>query len=191
MLKYELPGVGLAGGLAELVHQSTFVVKVLSKLSKLSNWFSKVDDLALNFPPLILGKKRRGKKDNDQVVDLLNGMLTRTDCAGRVGEVFDLSGRFVPITAGFKVDLSELCDLGLDWGDTVPTELRSMWKNNFETIAKLGDIPFRRVIVPEDAENLEMETIEMGDASEVLACSALYVRIKRKNGAYHCQLLFV
>ena len=122
--------------------------------------------------------------------NLLNGMLTRTDCAGRVGEVFDLSGRFVPITAGFKLDLSELCDLGLDWGDTVPTELRSRWKSNFETIAKLGEIPFRRVIVPEDAENLEMETIEMGDASEVLACSALYVRIKRKNGEYHCQLLF-
>ena len=30
----------------------------------------------------------------------------------------------------------------------------------------------------------------MADASESLACSALYVRFKRKNGLYHCQLLF-
>ena len=60
-----------------------------------------------------------------------------------------------------------LCDLGLDWGDTVPIELRSRWKSNFETIARLDEIPFRRVIVPEDAENLEMETIEMGGVSEI------------------------
>ena len=61
---------------------------------------------------------------------------------------------------------------------------------NFEMISKFCEIRFRRAIVPPDALNLNIETIEMADASESLACSALYVRFKRKNGRYHCQILF-
>ena len=45
-------------------------------------------------------------------------------------------------------------------------------------------------MIPEDALNLEMETIEMADASQNLACSAIYGRFKLKSGSYSCQLLF-
>ena len=44
--------------------------------------------------------------------------------------------------------------------------------------------------MPDDAINLDMETIEMSNASQDLACSALYARFERKNGLYSCQLLF-
>ena len=64
-----------------------------------------------------------------------------------------------------------------------------MVKKN-DTISKLKEIKFRRAVVPDDAINLDMETIEMSDASQNLACSALYARFKRKNGLHSCQLLF-
>ena len=57
--------------------------------------------------------------------------------------MFDLFGRFTPITAGIKLDLSELSLTSLDWDDEVPNDLISQWKDNFETIKKLGEIKFR------------------------------------------------
>ena len=46
--------------------------------------------------------------------------FTRRDCASRTAKVFDLLGRFTPITAGIKSDLSELSLRSLDWDDDVP-----------------------------------------------------------------------
>ena len=66
----------------------------------------------------------------------------------------------------------------------------SHWKNNFETITQFGEIKVRRAIVPEDAINLDMETIEMSNSSLNIACSAIYGRFLRKNGSYSCQLIF-
>ena len=115
--------------------------------------------------------------------------FTRRGCAGRVAEVFDLLGKLTPITAAFKLDLSELAKRNLDWDDVIPDDLVPRWKSNFETISKLGEITLKRAIVPEDAVNLDMETIEMSDSSLSLACSAIYARFKRRNGSYSCQLV--
>ena len=152
-------------------------------------WFPKLDLLLLNVSDLNFSKKHRGKK-KESFTGILPGKFTRRNCAGRAAEVFDLVGRFTPITAGIKLDLNELCLRGLDWDDVIPDDLVNQWKNNFDMISKLNNIKFRRVIVPEDAVNLDMETIEMSDASPNLACSAVYARFRRKNGGYSNQLLF-
>ena len=60
----------------------------------------------------------------------------------------------------------------------MPDDLKHVWLENFELIQKLGKVKFRR------------ETIEMADASQNLACSAVYERFKLKSGSYFCQLLF-
>ena len=44
--------------------------------------------------------------------------------------------------------------------------------------------------MPQDAVNLNIETIEMADSSQNLACAAVYVRFKRKSGEFSCQLIF-
>ena len=72
----------------------------------------------------------------------------------------------------------------------MPEDLKNQWISNFGMIQSLGEIKFKRALVPEDAINLDIETIEVADASENLACSAVYVRFKRRNGDYSCQLLF-
>ena len=61
----------------------------------------------------------------------------------------------------------------LDWDDRVPQDLLSKWKENFDLINKMGEIKFQRCVIPDDAVNLEMETIEVGDASSKMACSAV------------------
>ena len=72
-------------------------------------WFPKQDNLALNIGELNFEKKKRGKKSV-----VAEGMIpenfTRRDCVGKVAEIFDLLGKITPITAGMKLDLSELCN---------------------------------------------------------------------------------
>ena len=88
-------------------------------------WFSKSDLLSINISK-DYGKKERGKR-------LPNGLFpdnfTRCGCAGRVAEVFDLLGKLTPITAAFKLDLSELAKRNLDWDDVNPDDLVPRWKS--------------------------------------------------------------
>ena len=55
---------------------------------------------------------------------------------------------------------------------------------------EIGNIKFNRAVVPIDAKNLNIETIDTGDASKDLICSAIYARFERNNGGFSCQLIF-
>ena len=49
---------------------------------------------------------------------------------------------------------------------------------------------YRRAVVPEDAVSLDIDTIDIADASQSLACAVIYARFKRKNGEFSCQMIF-
>eukprot|EP00111_Clytia_hemisphaerica_P018493 TCONS_00054730-protein len=49
---------------------------------------------------------------------------------------------------------------------------------------------FNRCIIPEDAVDIKISTLNFGDASKSIAASAIYGRVLRKNGLYSCQLIF-
>ena len=153
-------------------------------------WFSKNDRFGLNLTEQTFGRKSKGRKSQKYVSSVIPDSFTRLDCAGRVAEIFDLVGRFAPIVGGLKLDLNILSKRKLDWDHHIPDDLLSTWKENFELISQLGELRFKRLIVPEDAVDLKMDTIEISDASLLLACSAVYGRFKRKNGSYSCQLIF-
>ena len=61
---------------------------------------------------------------------------------------------------------------------------------NFQAIQDLSEVRFERAVVSVDAVSLNMETIDLGDASDSLVCSAIYARFLRKTGEYSCQLIF-
>ena len=105
-------------------------------------WDSKDDLLSLNIGELNFEKKCRGKKPL-HLKGLLPENFTRRDCAGKVAEIFDLLGKFTPITAGLKLDLSDLCKRNLEWDDYVPSDLKDVWLSNFEMIRKLGEVKFK------------------------------------------------
>ena len=152
-------------------------------------WFSVPDLMSPKIGDMNFGKKVRGKK-SVTFAGVIPEKFSRSDCAARVGEIFDLNGRFAPLVAEMKLDLRDLCLKKVDWKEMVPTELVPKWHSNFDTISELRNFTYKRCVVPEDAISLDIDTIEMGDASLQLACSAIYVRFKRKNGQYSCQLVF-
>ena len=151
-------------------------------------WFPKDDYVTLNIGELNFCKKLRGRKvsNNNEIPD----ELTVRDCASKVGEVFDPLGRVTPITAGLKLDTSFLHRSGLSWNDPIPENLRSVWTSNFEMIQELKHLKYKRAIVPHDAKNLDIVTIDTGDASDDLICAAIYARFEKKDGSYSCQLVF-
>ena len=91
-------------------------------------WFPKTDELMLNVGDPNFGKKKRGKRA--VVID----PIIPKGFTGRVGQLFDLAGRFAPLSAEFKLDLHDLCFRKLDWDDEVPCDLVKKWLTNFDMI---------------------------------------------------------
>ena len=52
------------------------------------------------------------------------------------------------------------------------------------------NLRYNRAIVPTDAANLNINTMDFGDASRSLVCVAIYARFLRKLDTYSCQLIF-
>ena len=152
-------------------------------------WFPESDLLALDTSELNFGRKERGKKSKE-LLDIIPEKFTRRQCVGKVAEVFDILGEVTPITAGIKTDLRTLIHHKLDWDDKIPNDLKPLWKTNFELIRDLSDIRFARTVIPIDAKDISIETLETADASDKLICAAIYARIERIDGTYSCQLVF-
>ena len=151
-------------------------------------WYSEKDFLKLDVSPVDFSKRLRGKPISPS--SEIPATLTRRQCLSKVSEVFDLTGMITPLTASMKLDLHTLVERKLDWDDTIPADLMSIWTSNFEMINELSHLQFRRTIVPEDAVSLDIDTLDCADASSSLVCIAIYARILRKNGEYSCQLVF-
>ena len=150
-------------------------------------WDPERDVLMLNIGDFNFSRKVRGKK-NEDARGVIPERLTRRQCLGKASEIFDPRGFAVPITSGFKIDLRGLNYL--DWGEEIPKSLRECWESNFSAIQQLRDVYFKRAVVPENAADLDIETIDVADASQVLICAAVYARFKLKGGGYSCQLVF-
>ncbi|XP_066913300.1 uncharacterized protein [Clytia hemisphaerica] len=150
-------------------------------------WFPKQDVISLNIGEMNFAPKRRGKKSASST-NIIPDKLTRRHCASKVGEVFDLLGRVTPITAQFKLDLHDLVIQKFDWDDVLPDHLRKLWINNFEMMQEINQLKYQRTIVPPDAINLEVETLDFADASQSLVCVTIYTRFKRQSGTYSSQL---
>ena len=118
------------------------------------------------------------------------GKVTRKNCVGGVAGIFDPPGFVIPLTSGFKIDISEFCLRKLNWDDEIPEELHKIWIDNFEMIEEIKGIKFKRAVVPDDAIDLSVETLDFADASQRMICVAIYARFKRRSGGYSCQLVF-
>ncbi|MEM7375585.1 MAG: hypothetical protein AAF587_43730 [Bacteroidota bacterium] len=152
-------------------------------------WYPKQDLISLDIGELNFAKKSRGKKPTSQNTKDIPIKLTRRQCVAKVAEVYDITGKITPITAGMKLDLHHLIERGLQWDDQIPDDLRHVWEDHFQMMGEISSIKYKRAIVPDDATSLDISTIDFGDASKSLVCVAIYARFKRKFGN-SCQLVF-
>ena len=104
--------------------------------------------------------------------------------------IYDPRGLVAPIVGGLKLDVSKLHRVCKGWGDPIPNELKECWAANFDVINELADIEFNRAVIPSDAVDMSMETLNVADAGDNLVCAAVYVRFLRRDGSHSCQLIF-
>ena len=82
-------------------------------------WNPLLDTISLKIGEQRIGKKVRGKSPLQ--IYTKTDKISRTDCASRVGAIFDLGGRFAPLIAGFKLDLHDIKDIS--WTDDIPIDM--------------------------------------------------------------------
>ena len=150
-------------------------------------WFPEGDFLMFNIGEISTARRVRGRKVKSKIKDMT---LTMRDCVSIVAGIFDPTGRIAPIIASFKLDISTLHRSGLKWDDEIPENLRSVWESNIEMMEEIRSLRYQRALVPHDAKNLDIVTIDTGDASASLICAAIYVRFERSDGTFSCQLIF-
>ena len=153
-----------------------------------SKWLSEEDEIQLNVGPVNFSKKKRGRKEESAASWVIPEKLTKRICAGKVGEMFDLTGLALPITAAFKIDLHDLHSK-YGWDDKMSEDDRKIWSENFDMMNNLNSVVWGRAVLPADAASYNIELIGAGDASEKVACAACYIRFRRMDGSYSCQLL--
>ena len=153
-----------------------------------AKWYPKEDFITLDIKELNFAKKYRGKRIAEETS--IPEKLSRRNCVSKVAEIFDMTGMLTPLTAAMKLDFHELVKRKLDWDDIIPNNLQPIWYSHFNTMAEIGNLRYKRAVVPEDATSLDIETLDFGDASKVMACICIYARFKVKAGNYSCQLIF-
>ena len=55
---------------------------------------------------------------------------------------------------------------------------------------EIKTLKYQQEVIPEDAFDTQVETVDFGDASREIECIAIYARFKRKDSSYSCQLVF-
>ena len=151
-------------------------------------WFSKDDLISIDIAELNFSKKVRGKKPTSS--GKIPEKLTRRQCLSKVSEIFDISGKLTPITAAMKLDLHHFVQLQLGWDDAIPDNLRSVWETHFQMMEEIKHVKYSRCVIPEDAADAKISTLDFGDASKSIAAVAIYARVLRKCGKYSTQLIF-
>ena len=152
-------------------------------------WFLKDDVISLDIKDINFAKKIRGGKPTT-TNNIIPSKLTKRDCVSKVCEIFDITGKIKPLPAAIKLDLHELVLQKLDWDDKIPDNLRPIWESHFQMMNEIKTLKYQRAVIPEDAIDTQVNTLDFRDASREIACVAIYARFKHKDGSYLYQLVF-
>ena len=155
-------------------------------------WGTVEDRLSLDIKPITLEKTKRGQPGSPiegDIASALKDKFTKRVLAGRCASVFDPLGLCTPITGQLKVDMSCVCKLAEGWDSFLPEEMIPTWVKNLEQIRQISEISVpRNVGVRRDGEFC-FEMVVCVDASENLACAAVYARTMLEPGRYDCNLI--
>ena len=126
-----------------------------------TKWHTMLDLLEVPLPTLHFSKKTRGRLvigtevfKGSMVEDMEKFVpkpLTRRQIFSKNASIFDLLGKFTPITGGMKYDLREAMKQTTGWDDGVSDELRSKLVKHFWRIETLRGIKFERSKMPSNA----------------------------------------
>ena len=162
-------------------------------------WSPEMDTLEAKIPTWHFGSVCRGRIkagtetfQGSSEIDMNNFVpkdVTPRQISSKYYSFYDLSGLFLPLTAGMKRDLRRVMKETDGWDCFISSELRSKWVSNIWTLEKLKGMKFVRAKMPEDAVNEKMRMIVKVDAAKMLIIVAIWVGFPMKSGKWSCSYL--
>lgn len=153
-----------------------------------------IKDVDLNYSDLpvqrVLGI--RWNIENDSFffqVTLDEKPLTRRGILSIVASLYDPLGFLAPFILEGKRVLQEMCQKGIGWDDTLPTELKLRWESWMKDLENLKMIQIPRCFKPTNfGEVLRVELHHFSDASSHGYGQCSYIRLVSEQQV-HCTLL--
>ena len=146
-----------------------------------------------NFNPVKRGMKAPNKHPvvtgEDIDSEIFPAKLTRAQAVGKLAEMYDLTGVFMPICMIGKILARKISHL--DWADYVPDEMLKDWLEIVKKIQNVRHIKIRRCVIPKNAKNpKEVDIMEVHDGSQHSSATAVYVRCELDDGSFSTKMLF-
>ena len=163
-------------------------------------WHSKMDFLEVPIPLLHFSKKSRGRLEigtqvfsghfREDLEKFVPKDLTRKQILSKKASLFDITGKFTPISSVLSYDLRKAMKETESWDEAVSDQLRSKWIGNFLMLEKLRGLKFCRAKMPANAKNSKMNLIIAGDsAKEFVKICGVWARFELDDGSFSCQHL--
>ncbi|XP_063991168.1 uncharacterized protein LOC135169799 [Diachasmimorpha longicaudata] len=113
--------------------------------------------------------------------------VTKREILSDIASIFDPLGLLGPTTLTAKHVMQQLWAAGIEWDESVPTNIYTQWVKYYQQLPLLNNIHFKRHVVIHDMSNLEIHGF--ADASSIAYGACLYVRSTNVHGQIKTQLL--
>merc|ERR1711994_310778 len=160
------------------------------------NWQPQVDKLSLavkecNFNPLVRGAKKPNQHTVHSGEDIDGRIfptsLTRAQVVGKVAELFDPNGLWMPVTMLGKILCRRYTHLA--WKDPIPDEDLEVWLDFVKLVQDVRNISIDRCVISPDSVG-KVELLEVSDGSQQGCAATVYLRTQLQDGSYSSKLLF-
>lgn len=116
--------------------------------------------------------------------------FTRRGILSVVSSVYDPLGLASPFILPAKILLQNLCRIGLDWDDEIPSSYKLSWQKWLDGLPKLSEFSIPRCFKPSNfGEIVETQLHYFSDASQAAYAAASYIRVRDVQDQVHCSLL--
>lgn len=112
--------------------------------------------------------------------------ITKRSILSTIAKIFDPLGLVGPITIRAKILLQKLWQLKIDWNETVPQDIFTVWMDFREKLKNLNKIQIPRQVTIHNYTNIELHGF--CDASTIAYGAAIYIRTTNPLG-HHVKLL--
>lgn len=111
---------------------------------------------------------------------VLPDVITKRTVASEAAKLYDPNGFLGPVVIVGKLFIQELWRIGIDWDQSIPTDLRKRWIEFYESLSLLEELKIPRWLGTNSKDKIELHVFV--DASSVGYGAVVYVRTIRPDG---------
>nr|XP_012152116.1 PREDICTED: uncharacterized protein LOC105664028 [Megachile rotundata] len=113
--------------------------------------------------------------------------ITKRTVTSIIAQIFDPLGLVGPTVIKAKIILQKLWELRLDWDESLPQELHTLWQSIYKELRNINNISIQRHVIDKNVSQLQFHGF--CDASESAYGACIYIRTRTRNNKFIVHLL--